>query len=487
MLINKKTKLLKQKRPPVVTVLGHVDHGKTTLLDTIRKADIASGESGGITQHIGAYQVQLDPKDTYSKITFIDTPGHQAFSKMRSRGAKVADIAILIIAANDGVKPQTKEAIKHIKEAGVPFIVAINKIDLDGVNLDIVKAQLAENDVIVEDYGGDIISVNISAKNNKNINQLLEMINLLYEMEEEDKNFESDNHFSSVVMESYVDPQIGPIANILIRSGSLKVGDYVYCGNEKVKVKNIINDKGEMIIKAEVSQPVQILGFKKILEVGSIVSDVKNYKISKENDSIIFEENVEDDKKLNIILKADVAGTLEALKSNLSDEVVILHEGVGDISESDVLLARSTGARLIGFHVRIPNVVKKLAKMEKIKIYTFDVIYHLLEDLEKRVLRLIEPTINEQVLGTAEIIAEFNIKKSHIAGCNVIDGVIHKTSNIRITRGDNLIGEVKIKAMQLERKDVVEVKKNQEVALVFRPDVKFKIGDKLLSYNIIDE
>ena len=476
-----KTKTTSQtKRPPVVTVLGHVDHGKTTLLDTIRKANVASGEAGGITQHVGAYQVQLDKKDPNSKITFIDTPGHEAFSKMRSRGANVADIAILIVAANDGVKPQTKEAIQHIKNANIPFIVAINKIDIDGVNLDITKSQLAENGVIVEDYGGDVVAVPISAIKEKNIDQLLEMINLMYEMTEVSP---PKKEVEAIVIESYVDAQKGVVANVLIRNGEISIGDVVYCEGQEAKVKSLTTDQGKEITKAIISQPVQMLGFKDVLTVGAVIKDTLDPFIA---ESTAHNFNFNDEQKLKIILKADVAGTLEAIKANLSDEIVLLGEGIGDISESDVLLARSTGARLIGFHVSVPTQVKKLADMEEIKIETFDVIYHLLEDLQQRVLHMLEPTINEEVLGKAEIIAEFKMKGTHIAGCKVTEGKIVRSAKVRISRGEKTIAEPRIAAMQIERVDAKEAKQKQEVALVFRPDPKFKVGDIVLSYNIVE-
>ena len=485
----------KQKnRVPIVTVLGHVDHGKTTLLDTIRKANVAASESGGITQHVGAYQVQVNPKKPEKLITFIDTPGHEAFSKMRSRGAKVADIAILIVAANDGVKPQTIEAIKHIKQAKIPFIVAINKIDIDGVILDNVKGQLVENEVFVEGYGGDIVAIPISAKKNKGIDQLLEMIDLMFELEQE--NQEISQELEAVVLESYIDPHKGVIANIVLRSGSFKIGDQVWCENKMGKVKIIISSNGKHLNMATAGQPVQLLGFKNVLPVGSIISKNQIEKKDKEekeekanlvkNDEANADDG-EEQKRINIILKTDVAGTLEAIKANLTEEINLIDAGVGELSESDVLLARSTNARLIGFHINIPSSVKKLAEMEEVKIETFDVIYHLLEDLQKRVLKLLEPTINEEVLGKAEVIAEFSIHKTHIAGCKVTEGVISRPLPARVMRGDRVIAEVKFKAMQVERKDVTDAKKKQEVALVFRPDVKFKLGDQVISYKVIED
>lgn len=477
------------KRPPVVVVMGHVDHGKTTLLDFIRKAHVQAGEAGGITQHIGAYQAEIKKDNSTSLITFIDTPGHEAFSKMRSRGAKVADLAILVVAANDGVKPQTKEAISHIKKANIPFIVAINKIDLEGINLDVVKSQLAENDVIVEDYGGDIVSVPISAKLGKGVDQLLEMLNLLWELQDIKENH---NNLNAVVLESFINPARGVIANVLIRSGEINLGDILYCQNKKAKVRCLLNQKSVAVTKAIASQPIQILGFKEVLPVGEILTKKEILpEIEKEIKKEIIEtkksENEEQQQKLKIILKADVAGTLEAIKTNLTEEIDLIDEGIGDISDSDVLLARSTNSRIIGFNVRIHNDVKKLAEMEEVKIQTFNIIYHLLEDLQKRVLKLLEPTINEEILGTADVIAEFTIHKVHIAGCKVTKGSIVRSEKVKVISGEKTYTHARIAALQVERKDEKQATKDQEVAIVFRPDLKFKIGDQIISYKIIED
>jgi translation initiation factor IF-2 len=482
----KSTAKTTKNNPPVVTVLGHVDHGKTTLLDYIRKAKVAQGESGGITQHIGAYQVTLDPKDPGTKITFIDTPGHEAFSKMRSRGAQVADIAILVVAAGDGVKPQTKEAIGHIKKAKIPYIVAINKVDIPGINLDVVKAQLAENDVVVEGYGGDVVAVPISATQGKGIDQLLEMISLINQMREPTQ---KTDEFSAIVLESYLDSHKGITTNALIRSGKVSVGDTVYCEEQQAKIRSLTLDTGDQTKTATVSQPIQILGFKEIVPTGA---QIQKKGINKQVEQTLEKpdpspsEDESQDNKLKIIVKADVAGTLEAIKANITSEIELIDAGVGDINESDVLLARSTGSRLIGFRVKIPKSVQKLAEMEQVKIETFEIIYHLLEDLQKRVLKLLEPTINEEVLGEAEIIAEFNIKGSHIAGCKVTKGKLIRSAKTRIQREEKTISEPRISAMQVNRTEVAEAKEKQEVALVFRPDPKFKIGDKVISYNIVE-
>jgi len=476
-----------KRRPPVVVVMGHVDHGKTTLLDTIRKTNVAGSETGGITQHIGAYQVKIRPDDPNSTITFIDTPGHEVFTKMRSRGATVADIAILVVAANDGVKPQTKEAISIIKKSKLPFIVAINKVDIEGVLIDKVKGQLAENEVFVEGYGGDVVAVEVSAIKGMGISQLLEMIELMYELQPMKANAE---HLEAIVLESYMDNKKGAVANLLIRSGRIVSGQMLYCDDSLAKIRNMMDENGNILTEANDSQPVQILGFAKSLPVGALVTDSieavehleKQYK-----KQLTVEELAADDKRLKIILKADVGGTLEAIKNSLTEEILLIDEGVGDISDSDVLLAASTGARIIGFRVKLPKQVEKLAQMEEVKIQTFDIIYHLLEDLEKRVLKLIEPTINEEVLGKAEVIAEFNIKGNHICGCKVIEGSMRKSAKFRLVRDERTVFEPRVAVMQEKRIEVVEVKTGKEVALVFRPDVKFRVGDIVVCYRIVED
>jgi len=501
----KKTKIIKKFRPPVVAVLGHVDHGKTTLLDKIRKADVASGEAAGITQHIGAYQVKLGAergkrgtRKTQSKITFIDTPGHEAFSKMRSRGAQVADLAILVVAANDGVKPQTKEAISHIKQAKIPFLVAINKMDLQAASVEMVKGQLAETDVLVEGYGGDVVCVEVSAKTGKGIPQLLEMLLLLAEMQE--LKLEKKAAFKGVIIESLLDKCKGPLATLIVKKGVLRLGDRLIAEDTKGKVKAMFDDKGKRIKRAGPSEPVQVLGFKGVPPVGSVVK--KTTKTTRVGAGLVparngkvdliparpkkaaKQEEANEIKQIKLILKADVAGTLEAIKANFTEEICLISEGVGAITESDILLAQSTGAVVIGFNVPVPQDVKKLSEMEKVKIKTYDVIYHLLEDLQGQILKMLEPTIDEEVLGKTEVIAEFDIKGNHIAGCKVKEGVFSKKQPVHIMRGEKKLADAKISQMQKEREDVEEVKKGNEVGLVFKPDIDFKLGDVIISYKI---
>ena len=492
-------------RPPVVVVMGHVDHGKTTLLEAIRDfgkktktSSLTAKEHGGITQYVGAYQISHKGK----QITFLDTPGHEAFAKMRSRGAQAADIAVLVVAANDGVKPQTKEAISHIKESGIPLVVAINKIDLSGASVDMVKAQLAESKILVEGYGGKIVSVPISAKKNEGIDQLLEMILLVAEMEE--LKADKKNPLKAYVLETFLDPRCGVKVNILIKDGQLRIGRIikasVVVGAEDkrtvvAKIKALLGEKGKRVNQADPGEAVQVLGFRELPAVGAAVIEGSEEKAEakakapeptptpkKEDGKEKKESN-----KITLILKADVAGTLEAIRANLSDEVELVGEGVGEISESDVLLAGSTGAQLVGFNVKVPTAVKKLAEMEKVKIKTYTVIYQLLEDIQKQILEILEPAINEEVLGEAKVIAEFKIKGSHVAGCKVKSGKINKKDRIRIKRGKEVLGEPKIVSFQKERQEADQVKKGDEVGIVFKPDISFKLGDGIIAYKVIEE
>ncbi len=498
--IRKKTSL--STRPPVVCVLGHVDHGKTSLLDYIRKTQITSQESGGITQHIGAYQIKFKDKNSKFKageefITFIDTPGHAAFSKLRSRGAEVADLAVLVIDSVEGVKPQTIESLNHIKEAGIPFLVAINKIDLPGSSLDMVKSQLAEKGVLVEGYGGDVVSVGVSAKTGEGINELLEMIILIGQMQQ--LKADPNAPLKAVVIETKLDSKRGPVVSLLVKDGSLKVGDCVIADQIEGRVKIMFDENGRKVNFAGPSKPVEVLGFKKLPLVGSQVISFKeklirfcrkNRLIQEKTKDLINQkindnEGLEEKKEIKLILKTDVAGCLEAIKDCLPSEIRIISEGIGEVNESDVLLATSTKSVILAFRVNVPKQVQKLADYEKVKIISYDIIYKLLEDLEKQVLLMIEPEIQEEILGEAKIIAEFKIHGNHIAGCRVTKGIISLNNSVHIKRNGNLVANSRIKFMQKNRINVTSVKEKEEVGLVFLPDVAFKLGDDIIAYNII--
>jgi len=500
-------------RPPVVTIMGHVDHGKTSLLDFIRKTKVQTSEHGGITQHIGAYQVDHKGK----QITFIDTPGHAAFANMRARGASVTDIVVLVVAANDGVKPQTVESINHIKAAKVPFIVAINKTDLPTADPNLAKSQLVKYDVSVEGYGGQIPVVEISAKTGKNIDKLLETILLVAELEE--LNLDPASPLETIAIESHLDKRRGAVATLLVKSGTLKVGQIVFTNGDQIKIRALTTDDGKQVKSATPSTPVQTLGFKFPPEVGSIISaikdtavklpelpsiktkpvmiedkpDKKTKKEAKKAADLALEDledlgtdEAEERPHITIILKSDTTGTLEAIKANFTEEIDIVGEGVGEVNESDVTLAENTGAAIIGFNVKVSKLSQSLANNTNITIKTYNIIYKILEDLEAQILKLMEPTIDEEELGTAEVIAIFKIRGDKIAGCKVKTGEISKKFPVHLKRDDKIITDAKIKSLKKEKTDVINVKAGSECGIVFGSKIDFKKGDVIMSYKMIE-
>ncbi len=482
------------ERPPVVTIMGHVDHGKTSLLDYIRDTKVVAREAGGITQHIGAYQATHAGK----KITFIDTPGHAAFSKMRARGAATTDIVILVVAANDGVKPQTIESIRHIKEAQAPFIVAINKVDLPDINIANVKAQLAEHDVVVTDFGGDIEVVEISAKTGKNVDKLLDTILLMAELLE--LKADAKAPLQAIVIESSKHPNKGPIASVIVKEGTLYLRQDIFTEEAEGRVRALIDDHGQQLKEALPGQPVEIVGFKAVPNVGSIVKEVgKDYqteveKIEKLEANLEFggqEDDflalLEDKPKIKLLIKTDVQGTLEAILENLDEESVDLVDfGVGPVSEGDVTLAESTGATIVAFHVRVPKQIKNLAKTTGVRLKEYDVIYKLIEDLQKQMLKLMEPTIDEVVVGEAEILQIFEIKGEKIAGVKVKTGEIKKNDLFHLKRGDEIIANPVIKTMKHGKEAVDRIGTKNEGGLTFKNKFDFKEGDILVAYKKAD-
>ncbi|OGV91340.1 translation initiation factor IF-2 [Microgenomates group bacterium RIFCSPHIGHO2_01_FULL_45_11] len=481
-------------RPPIVTVMGHVDHGKTTLLDVIRKTQVAKQETGGITQGIGAYQVEHKGK----KITFIDTPGHAAFAKMRSRGAQVTDIVVLVVAATEGVKPQTVESINHIRAADVPIIVAINKMDLPEADPVRVKSELVKYEVMVEEFGGKVPVVEVSAKTGKNIEQLLDMIQLVAELT--GVSGEASGELEAVVIESQLDSKRGPTATVIVRQGTLRLGETIYVDETPARVRLMVTDRGEGVREALPSMPVLVLGFGTVPSVGGVIGSksqpARSYQPKKQLPELKMEGEVDIEAMLageepakrpsiEVILKADVEGMLEAIRSNLSDEVIIVQAGVGPVTESDVMLAADAGARIIAFNVPIPAAIEKLANNEKVAIFRYQLIYELLEDVEKQILKLLEPTIDEEELGRAEIVAEFTIKNERVAGCKVLNGELGKTDLIHWQRGDKILGEVKIRSMKRGREEIIRAKSGTECGVVLSPRVDFKVGDRLVAYKKI--
>ncbi len=500
-----------QPRPPIVVVLGHVDHGKTTLLDTIRKTNVAGKEAGGITQHIGAYQIKHKDKI----ITFIDTPGHEAFSQMRSRGAKVADIAILVIAAEEGVKPQTKEVISYIKKEKIPVIVALNKMDKPQANPEKAIGGLEKEGLLVEEKGGQMPSVKISAKEGTGIDDLLEMILLVAEMEElpaspsQGGKADIEKPAKGVIVESYLDSKRGATATFLVLEGILKVGQWVACGNTYGKIKILEDFQGKQIKEAKPSTPAIVIGLNNVPIVGEkfrIVEsedEAKPKLVEKEipkpdtSEEASEPDSIKVKKTLNFVLKADVRGSLEAIEDNLAKMDLegiglnILKAEVGEISESDVKTAYSSNALIIGFRVKASMDISNLAKRSSVKIRTYEVIYELFEGIKKEAGKLLEPEITRENLGKLKVLAVFRREKSRmIAGGKVIDGKIVNKTSLDVIRpaspagGDEKkIASGRIVQLQHNKKDVPEVEKGREAGILYEGEPVIEEGDILEVYR----
>lgn len=478
-------------KPPIVTVMGHVDHGKTTLLDAIRETNVAAGESGGITQHIGAYQAKIKGK----LITFLDTPGHEAFKAMRARGAKVTDVAILIVAADDGVQPQTKEALELIRQAKVPFIVAINKVDKPEANLERVKKELADLKVIPEEWGGETIMVEISAKKKLNLDALLEMVLLVAEME----NLQAIDEGPAVgtIIEQRKDSRKGAMATVLIQNGVLKVGDFVTVGSVFGTIRSMENFLGKKINHAKPSTPVQILGLEKLPEVGDILQVIPDKEKAKAKLSQLrklrsqFKRGFEGQKKhyakkLNVLIKADVQGSLEAILevlSKIKSEQVgleIVDFGIGKATESDVMLASSANAKILLFRTQISPVAKRVAEEKAIGVEEFSVIYDLIDQVKKYLNELIEPEIIEHKIGSLEILGIFRTEKDRmIVGGKVAGGKIKNKTKVQVFRAGEMAGTGEISNLQTGKVNVGEVKMGEECGLVFVGKTRIKLGDRL--------
>lgn len=494
------------ERPPVVTIMGHVDHGKTTLLDAIRNTDVALGEAGGITQAIGAYSVRCNNK----LITFIDTPGHAAFTEMRARGASITDIVIIIVAADDGVMPQTKEAIDHAKAAGVPIIVAINKIDKPEANIERIMTGLVENGLTPEEWGGDIIVNKISAKAGTGINELLENILLVAEMQEYKAN--PSRYATGAVIESKKDNKVGSTATLLIQNGTLRIGDPIVIGNYYGKVRTLKDDKGNNIVEAKPSTPVEVTGISEVPSAGDKFMAFESEKQAKdiareralrakEQDTNFSGMSLEDlfgrikegIKEIKVVLKADVNGSLEAVKNALEKidvegvKVNVIRGGVGAITESDVVLASASDALIIGFNVRGNNATIETAKQYGIKIKTYDIIYKAVEDMEKAMKGLLEPEYEEKVIGTAEIRQIFKFSKvGLIAGCHVTSGQIRNNLKARLIRDDVIIYNGAVNTLQHEKDQVKEVKKDMDCGITLENCQDYKEGDVIEVYELVE-
>jgi translation initiation factor IF-2 len=467
-------------RPPIVVIMGHIDHGKTTLLDKIRSTNLWRKEAGGITQHIGAYQASVATKSGNRLITFIDTPGHAAFCQMRARGAKITDIAILVISAQDGVMAQTKECLEHITSANLPLIVAINKIDLPGANLDKVRGQLVESHVIPEDYGGQTACIPVSAKTGEGIDKLLDMILLNADILE--LKSKPDSPLEAFVVESRLDPKRGPVASIIVKNGTLRLGDQVFCDSIPGKVKAMTDHNRQPIKSAGPSQPVEILGFEQVPAVGTLILDHLTKKTAElPNRPKIISGS--DTPKLPVIIKADVQGTLEALLNSFSDDVQIILAGIGPVSDTDVFLAQSASAQIFAFNVPTVKSVRTLAESNQVTIFESKIIYEIIENIQSQVLKLLEPTIDETILGEGKIIAEFKIEKVRIAGIQCTKGELTKGSLIHLKRDNKIIKDTKIEGIHQGKNIVDSLKASQDCGMTFKPYVDFKLNDVIISYK----
>ena len=490
-----------KNRPPIITVMGHVDHGKTSVLDVLRSANVVSGEFGGITQHIGAYQIE----NKKNKLTFIDTPGHAAFTEMRARGSKLTDIVVLVVAADDGVKPQTIESIKHAKAANVPIVVAINKCDLPDADPQKIKNQLLEHELIAEDLSGDTLMVEISAKTKLNLDKLVEAISLQAEILDLKTDF--DSKATGTVLESKIDVGRGPVATIIVISGTLKKGDFFVSGLRWGKIRAIINDKGNNIDNALPSTPVEILGINGAAKAGDdfiVLETEKEAKTLSENRaqeskdgknplSFATQESAFSDKsseELNLIIKSDVHGSSEAIKNAINqikhEEVKpkIILSDIGMVTETDITLAKASDAVLIAFNVKPSKEAKKLAENENIKISSFNIIYEVLDYIKKRMSGLLTPDIEENITGTAQILEIFKVSGAgKVAGSKVIDGEISSSSNVRIIRDGTIIFTGKIGSIFREKNQVKEVNNGQECGITVKDYMDFQKNDTIEAFN----
>ncbi|MEX2248649.1 MAG: translation initiation factor IF-2, partial [Parvibaculum sp.] len=497
----------KKPRAPVVTVMGHVDHGKTSLLDALRKTDVAAGEAGGITQHIGAYQVNLSSGE---RITFLDTPGHAAFTSMRARGAKVTDIVVLVVAADDGVMPQTVEAINHAKAAGVPIIVAINKMDKPDADPSRVRNELLQHEIVVEEFGGDVLAVPISAKTGMGLDRLEETI--LLQAELLDIRANPDRAAEGIIVEAKLDRGRGPVGTVLVQRGTLRVGDIIVAGAEWGRVRALINDRGENVMSAGPSEPVEVLGLGGAPEAGDVISVVESETRAREVteyrqrvqrdkrvgtggrtslDQMLSQLKEQDKKELPIVVKADVQGSAEAIVQALeklgTDEVTarVIHVGAGGVTESDVTLATASGAPVIGFNVRANAQAREAARQAGVEIRYYSVIYDLVDDIKAALSGMLSPELRETFLGNAEILEIFNISKTgKVAGCRVTEGVVRRGSSVRLIRDDVVVHEGKLSTLKRFKDEVKEVQSGQECGMAFESYQDMRKGDVIECFDV---
>ncbi len=476
--------------PPVVAVLGHVDHGKTSLLDAIRKTDVAAREHGGITQKIGASEIEVKHDGENRKITFIDTPGHQAFFQMRGRGVQAADVGLLIVSLVDGVMPQTVESIKLLKNSKIPFIVVLTKSDDPNKLPDKVKQQLLKEEVMLEGYGGDIPFMEVSAKEGVNIKELLDLILLVYEVKRHANfyPFTKNGPFMGIVIESKMDQKSGPRATIIVKNGVVKLREEIYAGQIRAKVRNLISDKGKSLDVASVGEGVEVLGFEKVPEVGSVVTSTQ-----KETENLEYKEEETQEKSfspfdnqetshLSVVLCADSQGSLEAIKNAMPEGVKFVVEKTGDIEVSDILFAKSSKAVILGFNVRIKPEIAKLARTEKVLVKNYTIIYEMLDEISDLVQGKIE-ALQEEILGIAKILAKFPFDKTFVCGIKVQEGRLAKGDKIRLLRQDEVVGESHISSVRKGKEQTSKIETGEEGGIVLSPFLDFTIGDMLISHN----
>ncbi len=478
--------------PPVVAVLGHVDHGKTSLLDAIRKTTIAEREHGGITQKIGASEVEIMHDGSKRRITFIDTPGHQAFSQMRGRGVQAADIGLLVVSAVDGVMPQTKESIDLLKNSKVPYIVVFTKIDDPNILLDKAKQQLLKEEVMLENYGGDVPFIEVSAKENIKIKELLDLILLVYDLKKEANfyPFTKEGVFMGIVIESSLNQRSGPRATVVVKNGVLKLRDEIYSENKKGKVRNLISDTGINLQEASVGEAVEVLGFEKVPSVGSVISNTPKvvqdleYKEEKKPEDIEVASpfTEEDQNMLSVVLCADTQGSLEAITNSMPEKVKFVVQKTGDIEVSDILFAKSTGSIVLGFNVKLKPEVATLARTEKVLVKTYNIIYEMIDEISDFVQGKLE-ALQEEILGVAKILAKFPFDKTFVIGLKVSDGRVAKGDKVRILRGEEVIGESHITSVRKGKDQTSKIEEGEEGGIILSPSLDFTIGDMLISHS----
>lgn len=477
--------------PPVVAVLGHVDHGKTSLLDAIRKTSIADREHGGITQSIGASSVEIEHEGKKRQITFLDTPGHEAFSKMRSRGARVADIGLLIVSSVDGVMPQTKESISLLKAANIPFIVVLTKSDLDTKNPEKVKQQLLGEQIQLEGYGGDVPSLEVSSKSGMNVKELLDLILLVFDMRTESKSPGSSDSFEGIVIESRLDPKSGPKVSIVVKSGTLRVRDEIVSDDTNGKVRSIVDDKRAQLQEITIGQAAEILGFESVPEVGSSV--VKKHEeqqqtapqveieVGEPEDAPIYAPHARHE-GISLILVADTKGSLEAIIQAIPDDVKLILQKTGDVTEADVLLAKSTGGIVLGFNTKLKPEIIKLALIEKVLVKNYQIIYEMLSEIAD-VVEGKKLSLMEQVLGKAKILASFPYEKDVVLGIKILDGRVAKGDKIRVERGDETVGEGRVTSLRQGKDQTSKVQAPLEAGIIISPSLDFQVGDVVICHS----